>query len=175
MAAYETSTATLRKVLAHPSLQMSHVDSTMDNLAEALADQLEIDEAIQSGGKAAVSAGTVPRVDLDDDVLAAELEELMKEDEKQNEGEKKKQEEGEKEKEAEGHPTGTKVTEPGSRESGYERQATKIREQSRPSDGPDWKAIDEAATVRKEEEERRAAAERLRKEANRPAMITDSG
>jgi charged multivesicular body protein 7 len=153
---------------------MSHVDSTMDDLADALADQLEIDEAIQSGGKAAVSAGTVPRVDLDEDVLAAELEELMKEDEKQKR-EKKKQEEGEKEKEAESHPTGTNITEPGSRESGSERQATKIREPSRPSDGPDWKAIDEAATVRKEEEERRAAAERLRKEANRPAMLTDSG
>src|SRR4051794_21318417 len=87
IAAYETSTATLRKVLAHPSLQMSHVDATMDALADALADQLEIDEAIQSGGKAAVSAGTVPSADFDDDELARELEELIKDEEKQQESE----------------------------------------------------------------------------------------
>lgn len=77
MRAYEASTAALKNVLSHPSLQRDHVDSTMDALAETMADQKEIDDAIQSGGQLAVSAAGIE--EADDDELARELEALVKE------------------------------------------------------------------------------------------------
>lgn len=77
MRAYEASTAVLKNVLSHPSLQRDHVDSTMDALAETMADQKEIDDAIQSGGQLAVSAAGIE--EADDDELARELDALVKE------------------------------------------------------------------------------------------------
>lgn len=93
MRAYESSTAALKNVLSHPSLQRDHVDATMDALAETMADQQEIDDAIQSGGQLAVSAGGL---EADEDELARELEGLVKEreeDDKAQEETKAREEE----------------------------------------------------------------------------------
>ncbi|KAJ7219458.1 Snf7-domain-containing protein [Mycena pura] len=46
---YESSTATLRSILAHPSLQKESIDKTLDAMAEANEDAKEVDEAIRSG------------------------------------------------------------------------------------------------------------------------------
>jgi charged multivesicular body protein 7 len=65
----------------------------MDALAETMADQQEIDDAIQSGGQLAVSAGGL---EADEDELARELEGLVKEreeDDKAQEGTKAREEE----------------------------------------------------------------------------------
>jgi len=83
--AYETSTSTLRAVLADPALQRDRVDATMDALADALADQQEIDEAIQSGGQLAV-AGSHAGAEVDEDELEKELQGLV-DDKKREEGE----------------------------------------------------------------------------------------
>ncbi|KAL5532598.1 hypothetical protein ACEPAF_4372 [Sanghuangporus sanghuang] len=49
MKQYESSTATLRAILSHPSLQREQIDATMDAMAEASAEQREVDEAIRTG------------------------------------------------------------------------------------------------------------------------------
>ncbi len=69
VAAFDVSAEALKKVLADPNLQVDRVDATMDKLAEAVADQKTVDEAIQSG-----SAGVTG--DIDDDEIAAELRAL---------------------------------------------------------------------------------------------------
>lgn len=67
MKSYESSTATLRAILAHPSLERSHVDETMEALAEANADAREVDDAVRIGGNVALG--------VDESVDDAELEE----------------------------------------------------------------------------------------------------
>ena len=85
--AYETSTATLRTVLADPALQRDKVDATMEALSDALADQEEIDQAIQSGGLSAV-AGTSMGGDVDEDELERELQGLVEDKQKEDESER---------------------------------------------------------------------------------------
>jgi charged multivesicular body protein 7 len=46
---YESSTTTLRALLAHPSLQRDAVERTFDALADAHADARELDEAVRAG------------------------------------------------------------------------------------------------------------------------------
>lgn len=74
MKSYETSAATLRAILAHPSLERTHVDATIDALASANADAREIDEAIRIGADSATGAA-----DIDEDEIAAELAALADE------------------------------------------------------------------------------------------------
>ncbi|ORX35871.1 Snf7-domain-containing protein [Kockovaella imperatae] len=70
METYETSNATLRTILSNPALDVDHVNKTTDDLAEAIASQREIDDAIRMvGGE-----------DIDEDDLAAELEGLVEEE-----------------------------------------------------------------------------------------------
>ena len=74
MKSYESSTATLRAILAHPLLQREKIDETMDALATANADAREVDDAIQlSVGMAQSDAG------VDEDELEAELQALVSE------------------------------------------------------------------------------------------------
>ncbi|EIN07271.1 Snf7-domain-containing protein [Punctularia strigosozonata HHB-11173 SS5] len=73
MQTYELSTATLRSVLAHPSLQRDHIDDTMDALASATADAKEVDDAITDGVEIAAPTG------VDDSDLEAELQALIRE------------------------------------------------------------------------------------------------
>ncbi|KAI0807317.1 Snf7-domain-containing protein [Fomes fomentarius] len=71
---YESSTATLRAILAHPLLQREKIDETMDALDAANADAREVDDAIQLGvGIAQSDAG------VDDSELEAELQALVNE------------------------------------------------------------------------------------------------
>lgn len=69
MKSYESSTATLRAILAHPSLQKENIDQTMDALSEANADAREMDDAVRMG--ADVAMGVEYAVD------EAELEEEL--------------------------------------------------------------------------------------------------
>ncbi|OAV96391.1 hypothetical protein PTTG_04034 [Puccinia triticina 1-1 BBBD Race 1] len=68
MNAYETSTKTLKSLLAEPALKLDRVSQTMDNLQEVLADQKEIDEAINQGYDSSA---------IDDQEIAAELAGLL--------------------------------------------------------------------------------------------------
>ncbi|KAL5489779.1 hypothetical protein ACEPAI_4611 [Sanghuangporus weigelae] len=72
MKQYESSTATLRAILSHPSLQREKIDATMDAMAEASAEQREVDEAIRTG----IQTGTESE---DETALQAELAGLVAE------------------------------------------------------------------------------------------------
>lgn len=61
MQAYESATTTMKALLAHPSLK--NADQTLDAMADALADQKEVEDAI----------GSAARADIDEDELSAEL------------------------------------------------------------------------------------------------------
>ena len=74
MKSYESSTATLRAILAHPSLQREKIDETMDAMASAQADAKDIDLAIRVGADMAEVDGGV-----DDSELEGELNALIKE------------------------------------------------------------------------------------------------
>ena len=74
MKVYESSTATLRAILAHPSLQRELIDRTMDALAEANTDSKEVDNAVRIGVDSAVNVDQV-----DEDELEAELNKLIEE------------------------------------------------------------------------------------------------
>ncbi len=76
MKVYESSTATLRALLAHPSLQRDAVERTFDALADANADAQELDEAVRSGVDVAVGAAVSPD---DEDEIEAELAALQAE------------------------------------------------------------------------------------------------
>ena len=76
MKAYESSTVTLRALLAHPSLQRDAVERTFDALADANADAQELDEAVRSGMDVAVGVVVSPD---DEDEIEAELAALQAE------------------------------------------------------------------------------------------------
>ncbi|KAJ3509631.1 hypothetical protein NLJ89_g5120 [Agrocybe chaxingu] len=70
MKSYESSSATLRAILAHPSLQRESIDKTMEALAEANADAKEIDDAVRFGADVALG--------VEESIDDAELEEEWK-------------------------------------------------------------------------------------------------
>ena len=70
MKVYESSTATLRALLAHPSLQRDAVERTFDALADANADARELDEALRSGMDVTVGVAASPD---DEEDIKAEL------------------------------------------------------------------------------------------------------
>ena len=69
MKSYESSTATLRAILAHPSLQRDKIDETMEAMAQATADARDVEEAMQINGDVALGVTDVP----DDAELEREL------------------------------------------------------------------------------------------------------
>ncbi|KAJ9107977.1 hypothetical protein QFC20_003662 [Naganishia adeliensis] len=168
MRAYESSTAALKNVLSHPSLQRDHVDATMDALAETMADQQEIDDAIQSGGQLAVSASGL---EADEDELARELEGLVKERDEEDKAQEerkaraqeqvlvdrmaalKPQGETEKASSASTMDEKAKATDPGADTSGTSEADKK------------WEAVYEDAQARRAAEATRAEAGRLNREA----------
>ncbi|KIP08752.1 hypothetical protein PHLGIDRAFT_29423 [Phlebiopsis gigantea 11061_1 CR5-6] len=88
MKSYESSTATLRAILAHPSLQRGKIDETMDAMAAAQADAADIDVTIRMGADMAqTDAG------IDDSELQDELATLIKEAEDEKAATRKVQEE----------------------------------------------------------------------------------
>ena len=72
MKSYESSNATLRMILSHPSLQRDRIDETMDALAEANMDAKELDDSIRDGADLAIGAPDM--IDVED-----ELAELVRE------------------------------------------------------------------------------------------------
>ncbi|KAF8511566.1 Snf7-domain-containing protein [Hysterangium stoloniferum] len=80
MKAYETSTTTLKSLLAHPSLRRDKIDETMEAMAEAAADHVEIDEAIRLGGEGVSAAGGTT---IDDEELKQELQQMIDEREQE--------------------------------------------------------------------------------------------
>ena len=80
MKSYESSTATLREILAHPLLQREKIDETMDALAAANADAREVDDAIQLGADMAQA-----ETGVDESELEAELAALVHEAEAEKE------------------------------------------------------------------------------------------
>ncbi|KAL7412628.1 hypothetical protein BDY24DRAFT_341439 [Mrakia frigida] len=81
--AYETSTATLVTLLSSPSLQRAHIDLTMDNMADALADHAEIEAVLVSGGEAARNAADPDAALIEEAELKAELDSMVREAEKE--------------------------------------------------------------------------------------------
>ena len=78
MKSYESSAATLRAILAHPSLQREKVDETLEAMASANADARDIDDVIRQGTEIAqADAG------IDDSELEDELAALVKEAEQE--------------------------------------------------------------------------------------------
>ncbi|RDB21152.1 hypothetical protein Hypma_011738 [Hypsizygus marmoreus] len=75
MKSYESSTATLRAILAHPSLQRESIEATMDALAEVNADAREVNEAVRIGADVAVGVEEV----IDEGDLEDELRALVRE------------------------------------------------------------------------------------------------
>lgn len=91
MKSYESSTATLRAILSHPSLERSSIDKTMDALADANADARDVDEAVRLGGDIAMGVEGA----VDDGELEEELRAMILEAEKEKEqGEKEIEENG---------------------------------------------------------------------------------
>ncbi|KAG6918110.1 hypothetical protein DXG01_016297 [Tephrocybe rancida] len=78
MKSYESSTTTLRAILAHPSLQKDSIDATLDALAEVNADAKEVDDAVRVGADVAVGVDNI-----DDGELEEELKALILESEKE--------------------------------------------------------------------------------------------
>ncbi|EAU88757.2 hypothetical protein CC1G_01130 [Coprinopsis cinerea okayama7 len=74
MNSYEASTATLKSILTHPSLQRENIDKTLEALAEANADAREVNEAVQIGGDVAVGAATDDDVEEEYEALLREME-----------------------------------------------------------------------------------------------------
>lgn len=74
MRMYESSTATLRAVLAHPSLQRESIDQTLDALAEANTDAKEIDDAVRIGADVALNVN-----EIDNEDVEMELNKLIEE------------------------------------------------------------------------------------------------
>jgi charged multivesicular body protein 7 len=86
MKSYESSTTTLRTILAHPSLRRDKIDETMDAMASASADAKDVEEAIKMGGDiAAVEAG------IDERELEEELQALKRASEREREDEAEKE------------------------------------------------------------------------------------
>lgn len=70
MKVYESSTATLRALLAHPSLHHDAVERTFDALADANAEARELDEAVRFGTEMVVGVADSPD---DEEDIKAEL------------------------------------------------------------------------------------------------------
>ncbi|GLB34835.1 putative snf7 [Lyophyllum shimeji] len=83
MKSYESSTATLRAILGHPSLQKESIEATLDALAEVNADAKEVDEAVRIGAEVAVGVSDViDEGELEDELRALVLEAEQEKQEK---------------------------------------------------------------------------------------------
>jgi charged multivesicular body protein 7 len=74
--AYAVGSDTLKSFLAAKELQIDNIDETMDTLSDILADHRDIEMAVQQGNEAIQSQ----HIGLDDDQVAAQLDELLEEE-----------------------------------------------------------------------------------------------
>lgn len=181
MEAYSLATSTLNTILANPALDLDRINATTESLAEAMASQEEVDEAVR-----AVGAGA--RMEVDEDELEVELRGLVEEEKARILAKKKKAELREERRKAEEE---RKVEEKKRKEEAKKREEVEKREEERKeaekrkakaetmarakdaerhADVNDqWEGRYEAAQQREQEEKKRAEAERLRKEEQRVA------
>ncbi|WWD21781.1 hypothetical protein CI109_106268 [Kwoniella shandongensis] len=174
MAAYETSTSTLTQVLSHPSLSLDKIADTTDALAEAMADQEEIDQAVRLGGEVAMGS---KRVEVDEEDLAAELEGLVEEEEAEKARETAKRvadEERQRQRvAAAASAAAAKEKEEAEKKSrtttaGGQQKQNQVEEKStKETEEEMWERRFEEAQARKKEELQRAEVERLKKEEKR--------
>ncbi|PCH37990.1 hypothetical protein WOLCODRAFT_96248 [Wolfiporia cocos MD-104 SS10] len=94
MKSYESSTATLRAILAHPSLQREKIDETMDAMASANADAKEMDDVIRMGVDMAHADSGIDDAELEDE-LKALVEDVERESTAKTKAERVKEEEKE--------------------------------------------------------------------------------
>ncbi|KAI0093725.1 Snf7-domain-containing protein [Irpex rosettiformis] len=78
MKSYESSSATLRAILAHPSLQREKIDETLEAMASANADARDIDDVIRQGTEIAQADAGIDDSELEDE-LAALIKEVEQE------------------------------------------------------------------------------------------------
>jgi charged multivesicular body protein 7 len=158
MAAYTTSTSTLKGILANPALDLDHVEKTTEELAEVMACQEEVDSAIRIGGAVAVGASGVEEVD--DEELKKELEAMVR-DEKEAQAQAAqvaaavKAAEREKEKVVIQEPAELPIP----AKTAQSDQAETDTEAERV-----WRERHEEAQQRKKEERERAEVERMRRQ-----------
>lgn len=167
MQAYEASTATLAHVLSHPSLQRDRIETTMDALADTMADQQEIDEAIRSGGQVVADAAGMDGAD-DEDALEKELEALVIErrEEEAEESKVKQLEEQTQERELVHRLATWKPKQDPLPRSVAPPDPTASGESTGQVQGSDaWEAVYEQAQARKVAETARAEANKLKKES----------
>ena len=171
MAAYTTSTSTLKNILANPALDLDHVETTTEELAEVMANQEEVDSAIRIGGEVAVGVSE----GVDDEELRRELEGMVRDE---NEAQAAAvAERAEKEKEAQ------RVVE-AQRTAGKEKIVQKPIEKPTPVPAPQeakkagetdaetervWRERYEEAQQRTREEKERAEVERMRRQSKMAA------
>lgn len=82
MSAYTAATASLKSLLAHPCLQREHVEATMDDLQEALADQKEIEDVVSDTAHQ-INGGEEAEDEVQTELRALEAE-MQEEQEKAN-------------------------------------------------------------------------------------------
>jgi len=169
MAAYTTSTSTLKSILANPALDLDHVEKTTEELAEVMANQEEVDSAIRIGGQVAVGASG----EVDDDELKRELEAMVN-DEKEAQAAAVAGQVAEKEKEARRAaekemivqtPTQIPSLAPATKESA--RESSEIGADAEAERV--WRERYEEAQQRTKEEKERAEVERMRRQAKMAA------
>ncbi|KAG6878922.1 hypothetical protein C0992_006614 [Termitomyces sp. T32_za158] len=74
MKTYESSTATLRAILAHPSLQKDSIDATIEALAEVNVEAKEVDDAVRKGADFALGVESIDNGELEEELKALILE-----------------------------------------------------------------------------------------------------
>jgi charged multivesicular body protein 7 len=165
MAAYTTSTSTLKGILANPALDLDHVEKTTEELAEVMANQEEVDSAIRIGGEVAVGASG----EVDDEELKRELEGMVRD-------EKEAQRAAEMQRAAEAQRT-EKQKVPPTPQPVEDRTADTVSAKAAELDKAAadaeaervWKERYEEAQQRKKEEAGRAEVERMRRQQNMAA------
>jgi hypothetical protein len=162
MAAYTTSTSTLKTILANPALDLDHVEKTTEELAEVMADQEEVDSAIRIGGEVAVGVSG----EVDDEELKRELEGMVRDEKEAQaaavaeraEKEKEAQRTAEKEKIVQ-KPTEKPAPVPATKEVERAGEGEVDAETERV-----WRERYEEAQQRTREEKERAEVERMRRQ-----------
>ncbi|CAO1621751.1 unnamed protein product [Sympodiomycopsis kandeliae] len=95
MQSYATSDSVLKSLLSNESLKMENVENVMDNLAETLASQQEIDQVITQGQKGVNDEHNL----IDEGELEQEMKKLEEEEKQQREEEERQKKKAEAEEE----------------------------------------------------------------------------
>lgn len=178
MNAYSTATSTLKGILANPQLDLDRVEKTTQELADVLASQEEVDQAIRVGGRVAVGAAGV---EVDEDELERELEGLVLEEKERLAEEDKDKEKDKEQKDKQRVERESKIAEQGKQRPmgsisqtglviGQARESTELGSKISTGAGEnDWERKFEEAQQRQVDEGLRAEQERLKRDERRVA------